>query len=200
MTIPSKIPILSDFSLHQKLVLQLCTNKTLPLSFYLLSCSYSNTTISWLLLFLRTLPSLFYFRWNLFLKHNISSVTSSNGCFFLIYPVSLRTKLKDGVLLASPCGFQSLTTHPPNQSHQSCKRNLNLINQPCLTSLSVTSWPQSYYPPQLLPLIILNSETLVMNHTAWFFPPLNSFPPWHPTNQSHYHGHVLSRLFLEAQF
>lgn len=45
-------------------VLQLCTNKTLSLSFYLLSCSYSNPTISWLLLLLITLPSPLYFKWN----------------------------------------------------------------------------------------------------------------------------------------
>lgn len=64
-------------------VLQLFTNKTLSLSFfYLLSYSYSNTTISLLLLLLRTLPSPLYFRWNLFLKHNISSVTSRNGYVF----------------------------------------------------------------------------------------------------------------------
>lgn len=64
--------------------LQHCTfNKTLPLSFHLFSYSDSNAIISiHLLLILKTRPSPLSCVWNLFLKHNISSLTSSPGYVF----------------------------------------------------------------------------------------------------------------------
>lgn len=112
-----------------------------------------------------------YHMWNLFLKHNIYSTTSSSDYVFLLY-IPLAQGQKAGLvssllpLVASsllPLIPLTKPTTPAEEPH------LDKSTLPDLL-LFVTSLPQSSSPPQLLPLIIVNTKSFLMNHTAWVFP------------------------------
>lgn len=116
--------------------------------------------------------------------------------FCLTYPITSEPESEVSVLLASPCGFQTIRPFPLNKNHYSSKMYTILINHDlsnyCTylrTSLLLPLFPQklphSSSLPQLFSLFTVNSRSILMNHSICFsFPSSLHFPPLPPINSS----------------